>query len=158
MISPVGISQCLLSFGSFYFLWSGLFLVPFAVWRSPSRLMHKQSSFNRGSSIFFFFFPSPWITFSYFLYFFHPGITKEILPHYIRGPETHILNSFLSAHDTFLICPLQGLSGGPYEMCGSSWVKLSTAQWGLDIKSYVTQSILFYILPDLTLGDPLLSC
>ena len=53
--------------------------------------------------------------------------------------------------------PLQDMSGSIYHSVGTFWVKLPTAQWGLETESDVIQSVVFYILPSLTLGVPLLS-
>lgn len=79
----------------------------------------------------------------------HPGNDKgSYFPFYIHGSEPHVLHFFFffPANDTVPICPLQDMSRCPYHSVSTSWVKLSTAQWSLGTKSYVTESILFCIM------------
>lgn len=93
-----------------------------------------------------------------FFYFIIQGMTKEeIPPSAFMGLSHILLTLFLPAFDTFPKRLLQymGIHATGWDIL---WVKLSITHWGLGTKSWVTQSILFCVLPALTLGVPLFSC
>lgn len=119
-VSPKGLSRCLFWFLSLFGRSPCSSSIPLSLLWLP-RLILKKSSFNQVSTVFFS--SSPWITFSYCLLLCHPGNDKgRYFPFYIHAGEPCVLNFFFPAHDIFLMCPLQDVSGWPYHSVGRTCV------------------------------------
>lgn len=146
VISPIGLSQYL-----FWFL-----LVPLEVPAVLTSLISllwlprvntQKKLFQSGSHCFF----SPWITFSSSFLLCHPGNDKgRYFPFYILGAEPHVFNSFFPAHDAFLICPLQDMTGCPHYSAGYLEGKIihSSLGFGDKILRDSISFVFYFVSPD----------